>query len=198
MSFLEIASKRRSVYDLGKDSSHSIEDVVAQLRQVMDRVPTAFNSQTSRLVVVSGEDNVKLWDYIYDVQKDVLSQGMLDQMGPVMQAAKEGLGTILFFEDLDQVKEMPTQGERTTAYKFTNNGNHQFAAWLTLADMGLGASLQHFNIGYDQGFDKGVRDLFDLPDTYEMVAQMPFGSIESPAASKSSVDPETKVQFQGK
>ncbi|MGO4937516.1 nitroreductase family protein [Fundicoccus sp. Sow4_H7] len=193
--FIDVVKNRRSIYAIGKESEYSIEQIVERLREVQNHVPTAFNSQTSRLVVLSGEANEKFWELIYTVQKDVLSQDMWDYMSPVIVGAKEGLGTVLFFEDREAVATMPTQGQRTEAYKQNNSANAQYATWLALAEMNLGGSLQHFNIGYEQGFDSAVREMFDLPNSFEMIAQIPFGSIVQPAAEKEVIAGEEKVRL---
>lgn len=186
---------RRSIYALGQNTDLTVEDVVDRLRKVQQTVPSASNSQTTRLVVVTEENNNKLWDLIMSVQKEVLDQGTWDFMSPIMANAKEALGTVLFFEDRDAVDAMPAKGDRAEAYKQNNSANSQFAVWLALTELGLGGSLQHFNIGYEQGFDKAIRELFDLPESYELIAQMPFGSIEAPAGEKEKIDPTVQVQL---
>ena len=80
------------------------------------------------------------------------------------------------------------------AYKQNNNANAQYAVWLALAEMDLGASLQHFNVGYEQGFDKGTREMFNLPESYEMLAQMPFGSVEQETGEKEHIDADVQVK----
>lgn len=192
--FKNVIKNRRSIYALGNNSDYSIDEIVATIRETQKDVPSAFNSQTSRLVVLHGDANTKFWNLILDVQKDVLDQATWDFMSPIMEGAKNGIGTVLFFEDRDAVATMPTQGQRTEAYKQNNSANSQYAAWLALADMNLGGSLQHFNVGYEQGFDKAVRELFDLPESYELIAQMPFGSIEQEAGDKEYIDSEVQVQ----
>lgn len=194
-AFKQVIKDRRSIYALGNNSEHSIDEIVASIREVQKDVPTAFNSQTTRLVILNGEANTKFWDLILDVQKNVLDQASWDFMSPIMMGAKNGIGTVLFFEDRDAVATMPTQGERTEAYKQNNSANSQFAVWLALAEMNLGGSLQHFNVGYEQGFDKAIREMFDLPDSYELIAQMPFGSIEQEAAEKEYIDTDVQVQL---
>ena len=193
--FKNVIKNRRSIYALGTNSEYSIEEIVATIRETQKDVPSAFNSQTSRLVVLTGEANTKLWNLILDVQKEVLDQGTWDFMSPIMEGAKNGIGTVLFFEDRDAVAKMPTQGQRTEAYKQNNSANSQYATWLALAEMNLGGSLQHFNVGYEQGFDKGIREMFDLPESYELVAQMPFGSVEQVAGEKEYIDSEVQVQL---
>lgn len=193
-TFVDLLKKRRSIYALGTNSKHSKKEIENRIREVVKHVPTAFNSQTTRVVVLFDEANNKFWDHIYDVQKGVLEGEMWDMMSGIITGAKNGIGTVLFFEDLDAVKKMPTQGTRTEAYKQNNNANAEYAVWLALAEMDLGASLQHFNVGYEQGFDKGTKEMFNLPETYEMIAQMPFGSIEQEAGEKDHIDADVQVK----
>lgn len=193
-TFVDLIEKRRTIYALGKNTEHTQEEVTARIREVVKQAPTAFNSQTTRVVVLFDEANEKFWDHIYDVQKDVLEGGMWDMMSGVMVGAKDAMGTVLFFEDQDAVDEMPAQGVRGEAYKQNNNANSQYGVWLALAEMDLGASLQHFNVGYEQGFDKGTKEMFNLPESYEMLAQMPFGSVEQAAGEKEHIDTNVQVQ----
>ncbi|MDE1549264.1 nitroreductase family protein [Jeotgalibaca caeni] len=195
--FTDLVKSRRTRYAIGNNTDLSKEEIVARIREVAREVPTASNSQTTRLVVVFGEENARLWDHILDVQKDVLQGEMWDMMSGVMQGAKGAVGTVLFFEDLDAVAKMPAEGAREEAYKQNNNANSQYAIWLALTELGLGASLQHMNIGHEQGFDKSVLEMFNLPENYEMIAQMPFGSIEGDAFPKEYIEDEVRVQVIG-
>lgn len=193
-AFVDLLEKRRSIYALGTNSDYSKKDIETRIREVIKQVPTAFNSQTTRVVVLFDDANTKFWDHIYDVQKDVLEGEVWDMMSGIMTGAKNGIGTILFFEDKDAVEKMPAQGVRQEAYKQNNNANAQYAIWLALTEMDLGASIQHFNVGYEQGFDKGTKEMFGLPESYEMLAQMPFGSIEQEASEKEHIDTNIQVK----
>jgi len=193
-TFVDLIEKRRSIYVLGTNSQYSKSEISDRIRKTLKQAPSAFNSQTSRAVVLFDEANDKFWDHIYDVQKDVLEGETWDLMSGIITGSKDGIGTVLFFEDTDAVKEMPAQGVRQEAYKQNNNANAQYAVWLALAEMDLGASLQHFNVGYEQGFDKGTKEMFNLPESYEMLAQMPFGSIEQEAGEKEHVDADVQVK----
>src|SRR5690606_6751428 len=119
---------------------------------------------------------------------------MWDMMSGIITGAKNGIGTVLFFEDKGAVEGMPAQGVRQEAYKQNNNANAQYAVWLALAEMDLSASLQHFNVGYEQCFDKGTKEMFHLPESYEMLAQMPFGSVEQQAGEKEHIDTDVQVK----
>lgn len=191
----KLMEKRRTSYALGKNTDFSQEEIVAAVRDTIKNVPSAFNSQTTRAVVIFDEANKKFWQHIYDVQKDVLPEQMWEMMSGVMEGARDNaIGTVLFFEDRDAIEVMPANDERKATYKEHNAAIAQYALWLRFTEMNLGASLQHFNLGYDQGFDKATREMFDLPDSFEMIAQMPFGSIEAPAGEKDHIDTNTQVQ----
>ena len=195
--FTDLVRSRRTRYAIGNNTELTKEEITARLREVAREIPTASNSQTSRLVLVYGEDNEKLWDHIMEVQKDVMPEGMWEMMSGVMLGAKGAVGTILFFEDLDAVEAMPAQGERAETYKQHNNANFQYASWLALTELGLGANLQHMNVGHKYGFDKGILEMFNLPANYELVAQMPFGSIEVDANPKEYIADDVRVQVIG-
>jgi len=168
------------------------------MTKIVREVPSAGNSQTTRVAFVFGDKNVELWDHILDVQKDVLQGDMWERMSGVMEGAKNGVGTIIFFEDLKAVKEMPTSPSRIEVYKQNNNANVQYATWLALTEMGLGGTLQHMNVGYEQGFDKSVKELLGLPEYWEMQAQMPFGSIEGNPGEKEYIADSERVVVVGK
>ena len=52
------------------------------------------------------------------------------------------------------------------------NGMLQFAIWTALEEEGLGANLQHYN----PIIDAEVKEVFNIPDQYRLIAQMPFGA----------------------
>jgi len=189
----ELVKKRRSQYMIGNDTDLTNEEIVERITEIVRDVPSASNSQTTRVAFVFGDKNVELWDHILDVQKDVLQGDMWEMMSGVMEGAKNAVGTILFFEDLEAVKEMPTSPSRVEIYKQNNNANVQYAVWLALTEMNLGGSLQHMNVGYEQGFDKSVKELLGLPEHWEMQAQMPFGSIEGENGEKEYIADSERV-----
>ena len=189
----ELVKNRRSQYAIGNNTDLTNEEIAERITQIVRDVPTASNSQTTRIAIVFGEENVKLWDHILDVQKDVMPEEMWGMMSGVMEGAKGGVGTILFFEDLDAVEKMPTSPARVEVYKQNNNANAQYATWLALTDLGLGGTLQHMNVGYEQGFDKSVKELLGLPERWEMQAQMPFGSIEGENEPKEYIADSERV-----
>jgi predicted oxidoreductase (fatty acid repression mutant protein) len=64
-----------------------------------------------------------------------------------------------------------------------SNGMLQYNVWNLLEVAGLGASIQHYN----PLIDDEVRRTWGLPDSWGLVAQMPFGAITELPAVKDSV-----------
>lgn len=198
MELQKALEERRSHYVLGKNTDLTQQEIVDAVSHVVKHAPSAFNNQSTRVAILFGDEKEKFWNHIYDVQKDVLQGEMWDQMSGVIAGARDNaLGTVIFFEDNAVADQLPTNEERTLVYKHTADANVQYGTWLSLTELGLGATLQHFNLGYEQGFDKATKEMFGLPDTYEMVAQMPFGSIEAPAGDKEFAPLEDRVHVFG-
>src|SRR5699024_10773167 len=103
--------------------------------KIVREVPSASNSQTTRVAFVFGDKNVELWDHILDVQKDVLQGDMWERMSGVMEGAKNGDGTIIFFEDIKAVREMPTSATRVEVLKESNKMNVQYDTWLDITEI---------------------------------------------------------------
>ena len=72
-----------------------------------------------------------------------------------------------------------------------SNGMLQFAIWTALTNMGLGVNLQHYN----PLIDDEVKQAFQVPDSWKLIAQMPFGApIEPPKAiEKIAIEERVKV-----
>lgn len=189
----DVIAQRQSVYEIGKNTDVTADGVAAMLREVVGSIPSAGNSQTTRWVVVSGEKNDKVWDIIDAAQREALPEKLYEMFSPRFSQAKQGLGTILMFASRDAVASMPTSPERSTLYKENNHGIAAYATWILLRDLNLGASLQHFNVGYEAGFDREIREYLGLPDDWELLAEMPFGSIEANGSEKDKLAPEERV-----
>ena len=72
------------------------------------------------------------------------------------------------------------------------NGMHQFAVWTAFEQEGLGANLQHYN----PLIDARIATEYDLPDTWELKAQLVFGKPTGPhpdAKPKNEVEKSLKV-----
>lgn len=86
------------------------------------------------------------------------------------------IGTILYFEDQAVVEglqeQYPLYKDNFPIWSLQSAGILQYVIWVSLAQEGLGASLQHYN----PLIDDEVKRQWNLPKQWKLLAQMPFGA----------------------
>lgn len=175
-NFQEAVLNRRSIYGLSNQSPITDDEIKDMIRFAVLHVPSAFNTQTARLVLLLNEEHTKFWNLV----KDTLRKMVPEESFPKTEAKIDksflfGYGTILFFEELNTVKEMqslfPDYKDKFPEWSEHTSAMHQFALWCMLEDAGFGCNLQHYN----PIIDDEVRSTWNLPDSWHLIAQMPFG-----------------------
>jgi predicted oxidoreductase (fatty acid repression mutant protein) len=196
-SFLEAIKNRRSVYALGKDKTVSNERVRELVEYAVTHVPSAFNSQNARVVVLFGAESERFWALTVEALRPVVPAEAFGKTAEKLASFAAGLGTILFFEDLPTVESLqakfPLYRDNFPVWSLEANGMLQFAVWTALEDEGLGASLQHYN----PLVDAAVRAEWKVPEGWRLRAQMPFGSVREPAGEKEFLPIESRVKAYG-
>lgn len=183
-SFIEAISHRRSNYHLSNNTSISRTELLDTLGTTLAVVPTPFNVQSARLVVLLDHHHTDLWDIVERILQPLTPQDrFLNTQQKINQAFRSGIGTILFYEDeesLDKLREkIPTYAMNVGRWSEQSSGMLQFAIWTALEDMGLGASLQHYN----PLIDDAVNREWNINNRWRLIAQMPFGTpLDKPEA----------------
>ena len=181
----QLAEKRRSIYALSNQLPVSNDEIVKLVEHAVLHTPSAFNSQSTRIVVLFGEDHKKLWDITEETLKVIVGddekfQGTKEKIA----GFRAGAGTVLFFEDKGVVRNMqeaaPLYADKFPIWAHQTSAMHQYVIWTALASIDVGANLQHYNPVIDQR----VADAWDIADDWELNAQMVFGAIEQPAGDK--------------
>ncbi|WP_042161532.1 nitroreductase family protein [Paenibacillus gorillae] len=193
--FLSAIAARRSIYGISKErivSEERIEEVIAY---AVKHTPSSFNSQTARVVVLFGEQQDKLWNIVTETLRAIVPADQFEATQSRMNTLSAGYGTVLFFEDQDVIKGLQ---EQFSSYKDNfpiwsnqSNGMLQLVIWTALEQEGLGASLQHYN----PLIDAEVTKEWNLPASWQLVAQMPFGKpVADPSVKEfQPVDARIKV-----
>lgn len=194
IQLIDIMKKRRSRYGLTKKATLNNQDIEKLIQEVAKHTPSAFNSQSSRMVILFDQAHDDLWDITTKTLKTIVSEEKFVKTQEKMDAFKAGYGTILFFEDLDVVqglqKKFPLYHENFAIWSQQSAGMVQFAVWTALAENNMGASLQHYN----PLIDEAVIKRFNLPKTWELRAQMPFGVANDKPKEKSFVSLEERIK----
>ena len=189
--FNSLAANRRSIYALGDNLSQTPEEIFDLVKQTIKNSPTAFNSQTVRVVVLFGKSSDKVWEIVEDaLRKIAKSPDAFEQTKSKIDSFKGGYGTILYFTDTTIVHQLendyPSYAANFANWAEQGLGGAQQAVWTALAEQGIGASLQHYN----PLIDDAIHQVFNLPADWQLRAEMPFGSIEAPAGEKAQLDDE--------
>ena len=105
-SLLELIKNRRSYYPLTKDVPLSNARIQEIFEQAVQHVPSSFNSQSNRAVILFGAEHDKLWDMTADVLAAIVPPENWAPTAAKMAMFKAAAGTILFFEDQEVVQGM--------------------------------------------------------------------------------------------
>lgn len=195
MSALELFKTRRTQYALN-DSLPLSQDAVVQLIQTAVReAPSAFNSQSSRAVVLFGAAHQKLWNELtVEALRPHVSAEQLATTAKKLAGFGAGAGTVLFFEDRNVIEGLQEKfalyADKFPEFSAHSAGIAQFAVWTALADAKIGASLQHYN----PLVDDAVRSTWNLPASWMLTAQMPFGGHAAPIGEKTYMDDEQRFR----
>lgn len=71
-TFLEAFSHRRSVYTINDKSPISDARIEEIVQQVVSQAPSAYNTQTSRFVVLLGDKSKEFWAKTAEIAKNVI------------------------------------------------------------------------------------------------------------------------------
>ena len=193
--FYTALKERRSYYGINKEVQVSDKRIKEIVEFAVKYTPSAFNSQTARLVVLTGEAHDKLWDITTETLREVVGERDFTATQQKMDSFKAGYGTVLFFEDEAVVKSLQEQfvtyADNFPIWSNQASGMHQLVVWTALEAEGLGASLQHYN----PLIDEEVKKEWNIPGEYKLIAQMPFGNPTSPPGEKEFQPLEDRVKF---
>ena len=187
-------SNRRSIYALNKNLPAGVE-----LEKILERVvlatPSAFNSQSTRLVLLQGAHHDRLWQIAEEALKKIVPAENFAATAQRLAGFKAGAGTVLFFKDETVIRglqeQLPTYAANFPVWAEHANAMHQLALWEALAAVDIGANLQHYN----PLIDEEVRKQWQLPAIWTLKAQMVFGGIASPAGAKEQQPLEARLKI---
>ena len=159
--------------------------------------PSAFNMQSTRLMVLDGSNHQKIWDIVDETLTEKIGEDKMVATRERLQGFRNGNGTILFFEDDNIVKEHAKKSKTYEAlfpnWSEQGNGIFQYAVWLLLTNERLAASGQHYN----PIIDEKVHKFFETPSFWRLIAQMPFGLADEELLERKFIpfDTDTMVKF---
>jgi len=195
-SFNEALEHRRTYYALSSQSPVSDKEIEDVVKFAVKHVPSAFNSQSARVVLLLGDNHKKLWNITKDtLHKIVPEETFKNTEAKIDNCFLSGYGTVLYYEDQDVVKNLQEKfslyADNFPVWSEQASGMHQLAIWTMLEDLGFGASLQHYN----PLIDAEVAKQWDIPANWKLIGEMPFGMPASEPDKKEFNPIEDRVKI---
>ena len=173
--FYTSIKERRSFYGISKEELVSDERIKEIVQYSLKYTPSAFNSQSARVLLLLGQEHDRFWDITMESLRKIVPVDKFQPTEDKINSFKSGYGTVLYYEDQDVVKSLQKQFPLYEAnfpkWSEQSNGMLQLVVWTALQDEGYGASLQH----YTELIEEDVRKEWNLPAGWKLIGQMPFG-----------------------
>lgn len=182
--FYTAVKERRTIYGISKEAVVPDERIIEIINYAAKHSPTAFNSQSGRIVLLLGEHHNKLWDITKETLRKIVPEGKFAPTEEKINSFRNGYGSILFFEDQSIVEGLqarfPTYKDNFPVWSLQSTGILQYIVWMSLEIEGFGVSLQHYN----PLIDDEVKKEWGIPANWKLWAQMVFGKPTAPAGEK--------------
>lgn len=195
MDCKEAIKHRRSYYNIEKRSAIPDDKIVELVEFVTQHTPSAFNCQSQMTAILLGEKHEHLWDITMENLRKVVPPKQFAATEKKINGFKAGYGTVLFFNDEKITKSLQEKfafyADNFPIWDEQANGMLHFAIWSLLESEGFGASLQHYN----PLIDNDVQADFEIPKSWRLVAQMPFGMPVSEPDAKEFAPITTRVKL---
>ncbi|MGE7646538.1 nitroreductase family protein [Peribacillus frigoritolerans] len=193
--FFSAIEDRRSYYSLSKEQVVPDKRIKEVIDHAVQYSPSAFNSQSARVIVLTGQSHDQLWDITKETLKKAADGKDFTKTEEKMRSFINGYGTVLFFEDEAKINRLKEQ-YKTYAQNFPIWSNQssailQFVVWTSLEIEGFGASLQHYN----PLIDDEVRKTWDISRDWKLIAQLPFGKPTAEPGDKDFSPLEERVKY---
>lgn len=173
--FFAAVKDRRTYYGISKASPVSDDRIKEIVRFAVKHVPSAFNSQSGRAVLLLGKSSDEFWSMVKESLRKIVPADKFAPTEEKINGFGSGYGTVLFFEDSRPVKNLqeqfPSYAAHFPVWSDHSSGMLQYIVWAGLESEGFGASLQH----YAPVVEDDVRKKWDIPAEWSLIAQMPFG-----------------------
>ncbi|KIX04489.1 uncharacterized protein Z518_05359 [Rhinocladiella mackenziei CBS 650.93] len=197
-AFFDAVKARRTYYALSAESPIPDSKIHEIVKTAILNVPSSFNSQSTRVVVLLGDQHQKLWgDIVKPAVKAVAPADAWPTSEKRLDGFKAGYGTILFYEEPKDIAKLqetyPLYADKFPQWSEHTSAMHQFVLWTALEQEGFGANLQHYNPLIDQQ----ISSTWKVPENWSLKAQLVFGKPAGTPYEKSFKPIEERVFIHG-
>jgi len=145
--FFDAVKNRRTHYGLSKEKIVSEEKILGIVKEALTHTPSAFNSQSARLVVLFDGQSDRFWEIVKDQLRKIVPEEAFKKTEEKIDGSfKSGYGTILFFEDMSVVEGLqerfPLYKDNFPVWSAHSSGMHQFVIWTALSAEGSSITIR--------------------------------------------------------
>ena len=102
---------RRSCYNLSNESTIPEGELIQLIKDCLNVVPSAFNTQTTRLVLLTGEHHTKLWEITGNALRQKIGEERYAAGTEArIQSFAAAHGSIIFADDPQAVEGLKIRG----------------------------------------------------------------------------------------
>lgn len=93
-TFFDAVKERRTYYQLNNKAPISDSQIQDIAEKAILHVPSSFNSQSTRLVVLLNKDHEQFWDYVIEVLKPLTPEEQFPKTEQKIAGFRAGKGTV--------------------------------------------------------------------------------------------------------
>ena len=98
-TYLEAAQHRRTYYGITSQSPVSDADIEEMVKNAVLHSPSAFNSQSGRVLLLLGRHHARLWGIVMETLRRIAKPEAWAATEKKVGGFAAGYGTALFYED---------------------------------------------------------------------------------------------------
>jgi len=175
-TYLDLAAKRRTFYNLTGESTISDQKLEEIVQKTLLVTPSAFNTQSARIVVLLGAQHKKLWNIVKAAiaPHTAGNQERAQATEAKLSSFQAAYASILFFEDpsaYDPLAAFITYADKFADWREQGSGMHQLVLWTALEAEGMGVNIQHYN----PLIDEEVKKTWSIDPGWKLITQMVIG-----------------------
>lgn len=173
--FFTAVKNRRSVYDISDEVIVPKGEIISITEDALKHTPSAFNSQSTRVVLLFEDEHKKMWNIVLEILKNIVPKDKFKDTETRILSFAKGYGTLLYFEDETVIEQLqnqyPLYKDNFPKWAMQANAMLQLVVWTALEDLGLGVTLQHYN----PLMDDAIKKEWNISKDWTLIGQMPFG-----------------------
>jgi uncharacterized protein len=182
--FAKAIEERRTYYGLSKETVVSDDRIREIIEHGVKYTPSAFNSQSARVLILLGKEHDKFWNITMEALRKVVPAENFKSTEDKINSFASAYGTVLYYEDQNVVKSLQEQfalyKDNFPVWSQQSSGMLQLVIWVALQNEGYGASLQH----YTELIENDVAKEWNVSSSWKLIGQMPFGKPTSEPGDK--------------